>query len=91
MAQTFTAGSFIGRWFFALVLVLGTYNPTEYSYVSWVFAKGTHLGLVVALVGLVLLIGWIIYIHRKCSWGALLPQEKYASNKSARPHQDGKV
>ena len=57
MAQTFTAGSFIGRWFFSLVLVLGTYNPTEYSYVSWVLAKGTHFGPVVALVGLVLLIG----------------------------------
>ena len=63
MAQTFTAGSLIGRWFFALALVLGTYNPTDYSYVSWVLAKGTHFGPVVALIGLILLIGWIIFIH----------------------------
>lgn len=63
MATEFNAGSFIGRWFFALALVLGTYNPTEYSYVSWVFAKGTDLGPVVAMVGVVLLIGWIIYIR----------------------------
>lgn len=63
MSSEFTAGSFFGRWIFALALVLGTYNPTEYSYMSWVFAKTTHLGPVVALVGVVLLIGWIIYIH----------------------------
>lgn len=63
MAAEFTAGSFIGRWIFALVLVLGTYNPTEYSYVSWLFAKGTAFGPVVALVGIVLLIGWIIYLR----------------------------
>lgn len=63
MAQTFNAGSFIGRWFFALILVLGTYNPTKYSYVGWVLDKETHFGPVVALVGLILLIGWIIFIH----------------------------
>lgn len=63
MATEFNAGSFIGRWIFALVLVLGTYNPTEYSYVSWVFAKSTEFGPVVALVGVVLLICWIIYIR----------------------------
>ncbi len=63
MAQTFNAGSFIGRWFFALILVLGTYNPTTYSYVGWALDKGTHFGPVVALVGLILLIGWIVYIR----------------------------
>ena len=63
MAQTFNAGSLIGRWFFALALVLGTYNPTDYSYVSWALAKGTHFGPVVALIGFILLIGWIIFIH----------------------------
>lgn len=63
MAQTFNAGSFIGRWFFALILVLGTYNPTTYSYISWVLDKGTHFGPVIALVGLILLIGWVVYIR----------------------------
>jgi hypothetical protein len=63
MATEFNAGSFLGRWIFALVLVLGTYNPSEYSYLSWVFAKTTHFGPTVALVGVVLLIGWIVYTH----------------------------
>ena len=63
MAGEFNAGSFIGRWIFALVLVMGTYNPTEYSYIGWIFAKGTAFGPAVALVGVVLLIGWIVFLH----------------------------
>ena len=63
MATEFTVGSFFGRWAFALALVLGTYNPSDYSYVSWVFAEGTTFGPVVAIVGILLLIGWIIYLR----------------------------
>ena len=61
MATEFTAGSFLGRW--AAVLVFGTYNPSGYSYVSWLLAEQTEFGPVVAIVGLVLLIGWIIYLR----------------------------
>ncbi|MEH6568358.1 MAG: DUF6524 family protein [Halioglobus sp.] len=63
MATEFTAFSFIGRWLFALALVFGTYNPTAYSYVSWVMAEGTELGPEIAVVGLILLIAWIIYLR----------------------------
>ena len=63
MSGGFSVGSFIGRWIFAAALVMGTYNPTEYSYTSWVLAEGTEFGPVVALVGLLLLIGWIIYLR----------------------------
>lgn len=63
MASNFDAGSFISRWLFAVALVFGTYNPTEYSYISWVAAEGTELGPVVALVGVTLLIGWVIYLR----------------------------
>ncbi|GAB3287741.1 DUF6524 family protein [Parahaliea aestuarii] len=63
MANSFTPGSFLLRWLFAAVLVFGTYNPTDYSYVSWVLADGTNFGPIVAIVGLVLLIGWIIYVR----------------------------
>lgn len=63
MATEFNAGSFIGRWGFALALVLGTYNPTDYSYLSWIMSEGVSFGPVVALVGVALLIGWIIYIR----------------------------
>ena len=63
MATEFTAGSFLGRWIFAAALVFGTYNPSGYSYVSWLLAEQTELGPVVVIVGLVLLIGWIIYLR----------------------------
>ena len=53
---------FLGRWIFALVLVLGTYNPSGFSYVSWVLNEDPSCGPVVAIVGLILLIGWIICV-----------------------------
>ena len=63
MATEFNAGSFIGRWVFALALVMGTYNPTEYSYASWVFSDTASLGPVIVGAGIALLIGWIIYLR----------------------------
>lgn len=63
MATRFTFGSFLWRWLFAAALVLGTYNPTDYSYISWSIAPGTTFGPVVAIVGLVLVICWIIYLR----------------------------
>lgn len=63
MAQAFTIGSFLGRLFFALVLVFGTYNPTAYSYISWLLSEGGSFGPVQALVGVVLLIAWIVYLR----------------------------
>jgi hypothetical protein len=63
MATEFNAGSFLGRWLFALVLVFGTYNPTAWCYYSWVTAETTHFGPIVAIVGILLLIGWIIFIR----------------------------
>ena len=63
MATEFTAGSYLGRWAFAILLVFGTYNPSGYSYVSWLLDEQTAFGPVVAIVGLVLLIAWIIYLR----------------------------
>ena len=63
MATEFNAGSFIGRWLFALVLVLGTYNPTQWCYYSWATAESTTFGPIVAIVGILLLIGWIIFVR----------------------------
>jgi len=63
MATEFNAGSFLGRWLFALALVLGTYNPTQWCYYSWVTAESTTFGPIVAIVGIVLLIGWIMFIR----------------------------
>lgn len=63
MAATFTFSSFLIRWLFALVLVFGTYNPTAYSYLHWVTAQASEFGPVMALVGLLLLISWIIFLR----------------------------
>jgi hypothetical protein len=63
MATEFTAGSFLGRWLFGAALVFGTYNPTSFSYISWVFAEGAEFGPVIALVGVALLIAWIVYLR----------------------------
>ena len=57
MATEFNIGSFIGRWAFAAILVFGTYNPTQYSYIGWVF------GPLDALEGVALLIAWIIFLR----------------------------
>ncbi|HPE81437.1 MAG: hypothetical protein KDI10_11325 [Halioglobus sp.] len=63
MATEFNAGSFLGRWIFALALVLGTYNPTQWCYFTWATAESTTFGPIVAIAGLVLLICWIIFIR----------------------------
>ena len=63
MATEFTAGSFMGRWLFAVALVFGTYNPSSYSYLGWLLGEQTEFGPVLAIVGLVLLIAWIIYLR----------------------------
>ena len=63
MATEFTAGSYLGRWAFAILLVFGTYNPSGYSYISWLLDEQTAFGPVLAIVGLVLLIAWIIYLR----------------------------
>lgn len=63
MAREFTLPGIVSRWLFAVVLVFGTYNPTDFSYVSWILSSDTRFGPVSALVGIVLLIGWIIFLR----------------------------
>lgn len=54
---------FIIRWIFALALLAATYNPTDWNYVRWSTANyETSLSLTV-LFGLILLIGYIIYLR----------------------------
>lgn len=63
MATEFNAGSFLGRWIFSLALVLGTYNPTQWCYYNWAMSPSTTFGPIVAIVGIILLIGWIMFIR----------------------------
>lgn len=54
---------FLLRWLGAFALLAATFNPTEYNYVQWLRSYG-HMNLSIAvLVGLVLLIGYIIYLR----------------------------
>ncbi|WP_400087281.1 DUF6524 family protein [Yoonia sp. R78084] len=54
---------FVIRWVFALLLLMATYNPTQWNYVRWSMANyETQLSLTV-LFGLLLLVGYIIYLR----------------------------
>ena len=63
----FNFGSFLLRLLFALLLVLLTYNPTEYSWVSWLNSDTPMVYK--AASGIVLLIGWIMYL--RATWNSL--------------------
>ena len=54
---------FLIRWVFAFVLLAATYNPTQWNFTSWSTANyETNLSMTV-LFGLVLLVGYIIYLR----------------------------
>ncbi len=63
MAKKFDVVSFLLRVVLSILLVFGTYNPTDYSYVSWVFGGGAGFEPVTALVGILLLIAWIVFLR----------------------------
>ncbi len=54
---------FLLRWLAALVLVLATFNPTDYNFIRWASERGGGQFPLVLLVGLILLIGYIIYLR----------------------------
>lgn len=54
---------FLMRWAFAFGLLAVTFNPTQYNYVIWVQDYGGHNLSIAFLTGLLLLIGYIIYLR----------------------------
>lgn len=54
---------FLLRWIFAFALLSLTFNPTEYNYIQWVRSYGSMNISIAVLAGLVLLIGYIIYLR----------------------------
>jgi len=54
---------FAFRLLFALILVLVTYNPTSFNYVTWAMEQYSVNLSIVVLNGLILLIGYIIYLR----------------------------
>ena len=68
----FTLSSYLARLIAALVLVFATYNPSGYSYYHWVERSLVDFNPLVALAGIVLLIGWVMFIRATLrSLGAL--------------------
>jgi hypothetical protein len=84
---SFSPASFLLRWLVALVLVFGTFNPTDYSYYGWVVGLGGPAGgaegepggggldggnlALKALVGVVLVILYVIYL--RATWRSIGP------------------
>ena len=60
--QKFTIGKFGLRALFALLLVLLTFNPTGYSYVHMVANGFPKITPVEAVCGILLLIGWFVFL-----------------------------
>lgn len=54
---------FLLRWICAFILLALTFNPTEYNYVQWVRSYGGMNISIAVLAGLVLLVGYIIYLR----------------------------
>lgn len=54
---------FLLRWVFAFGLVALTFNPTEYNYVKWASANYNAQLPMVILFGLLLVVGYIVYLR----------------------------
>lgn len=62
-ASTFGFQGFIVRFVVALILVFATYNPSGYSFFHWARGSLPAIDPLVVLAGVVLLIGWVIFIR----------------------------
>jgi hypothetical protein len=54
---------FFLRWGFAFLLLAATFNPTEYNYANWVIDYGNANLSIAVLAGLILGIGYIVYLR----------------------------
>jgi len=74
--KSMTAAGFGLRVLFALILVLITYNPSGLSYYHWMMQSFEVFNVLVIPAGIVLLIGWTMYIRATLRslgpWGLIL-------------------
>ncbi|MEM6729795.1 MAG: DUF6524 family protein [Pseudomonadota bacterium] len=54
---------FLIRWAFAFVLIAASYNPTDLNYIDYAFANYETATSLVVLGGIVLFIGYVIYLR----------------------------
>ena len=58
-----TLSGFLLRLLAAAILVFSTYNPSGYSYYHWLSENISNLTPWIALVGILLVIGWTIFLR----------------------------
>ncbi|GAB6047229.1 hypothetical protein JCM19379_10530 [Methyloparacoccus murrellii] len=51
------------RFLMALVLVFATWNPSGHSYLHWLLRSLPDITAPLAFTGVVLLIGWVLFLH----------------------------
>lgn len=61
--MNFSFSSFGLRFLFSVILVFATYNPEGYSYFDWVVGQFPSMTVEQAFVGVLLLIGWVIFLR----------------------------
>lgn len=61
MAGQITWSGVLMRFIFAVIVVLGTYNPSGHSYYHWGILHMLPFDPVKVVVGILLLIGWVIF------------------------------
>jgi hypothetical protein len=63
LAMKFSLSSFGLRFLFSAILLFSTYNPEGYSYFHWVKEVFPSVSIEQAFVGVVLIIGYVIYLR----------------------------
>ena len=61
--RRFNTVGFLLRFMIALVLVFASYNPSEYSWFHWFMQETNKLDAMLLFAGVVLVIGWAIYLR----------------------------
>lgn len=63
MRSQLTWSGFLLRFVFALLVVFASYNPEGYSYYHWAIKNFLPLDPVKVIVGLIIIIGWVVFIR----------------------------
>jgi hypothetical protein len=61
--ESFDSVSFLWRFLFAIALVFSTYNPSGYSYIHWFAGIFPAITPILAITGVILVIGWAVYLN----------------------------
>ena len=69
--HAFNARSFLIRWVIALILVLGTFNPSELSFYHWLINAEAGSWPLKILVGIGLLIAYVVFF--RATWRSIGP------------------